>query len=208
MIPPAPAFVIAAAESLVGTREEGGDNRGPMIETFLRGVNQPPGTPWAAAFVHHVGFWSHFAPDVAVSSWPLPPTASCDALATFAKEHEILRNEPVAGDVFLIWHPPIAQFAHTGIVVRVGARGVLDGGTKWIDSDTIEGNSDAGEGRVIGGEMTGVVRRLRRFYPPGDEQSAGDRFIHWVDLDQRSSTGDPIKAAVRFVRRFTRGLSQ
>jgi hypothetical protein len=208
MIPLTPTFVIAAAETLVGVREEGGSNRGPMIEAFLRAVGKPAGSPWAAAFVHHVGYWSHFEPRVGMSSWPLPPTASCDTLAQHAKAQGVLCNEPNDGDIFLLWHAPTAEFAHTGIVMCVRARGMMEGGTRWVDCDTIEGNSDAGDGRAGRAEVTGVVRRVRRFYPPPDDRSAGDQFIRWVDLDDRSSAGDPIKAAVRFVRRFTRGLSE
>jgi hypothetical protein len=172
-------------------RGESGTNRGQMIDLFLRGVNQPPGEPWCAAFVHHVGYWSHFASGVQTSSWPLPPTASCNALAQYAKEQDVLRDDPADGDVFLLWHAPIACFAHTGIVERVRERGKLAGGTKWVDCDTIEGNSDAGDSRDGDGATTGVVRRVRRFYP-----TVGDRFIRWADLDRRSMAGDPRQAVV------------
>jgi hypothetical protein len=35
--------------------EQGGDNRGQMVEHFLRSVHLPPGQPWCAALVYHVG---------------------------------------------------------------------------------------------------------------------------------------------------------
>jgi hypothetical protein len=127
--PLTPTFLIAAAAALVGVREDGDTSCGWMIELFLRGVNQPPGEPWSAAFVHHVGYWSHFEPGAERSSWPLPSTASCDVLAQYARAKRVLHDEPQAGDVFLIWHAPTASFAHTGIVARVRDAGVTAGGT-------------------------------------------------------------------------------
>jgi hypothetical protein len=182
VIPLTPSFLIAAANALVGLREEGGDNRGQMIEVFLRGVRQLPGQPWCAAFVHHVGFWSHYDCRSRTSSWPLAATASCAELGKFAKEHGVLCDEPKAGDVFLMWSATLARFAHTGIVARVRAHGVALGRGPWVDCDTIEGNTDAGGGR----EGDAVMRRVRRFYP---KEKAGDQFIRWADLDRRSFAG-------------------
>src|SRR6185295_10541764 len=121
MTPPplTPAFLIAAVSGFVGLREEGGDNRGRMVELFLRGVDQPPGQPWCAAFVHHVGYWSHFDYDAKRSSWPLPPTASCYLLGAWARDRRILYSQPREGDVFLLWSSQKARFHHTGVVVCV-----------------------------------------------------------------------------------------
>jgi hypothetical protein len=181
--PLTPTFLIAAAASLVGVREEGGNNRGPMIELFLRGVKQPPGQPWCAAFVHHVGYWSHFDYGVERSSWPLPATASCYMLGANAKERGVLREEPEDGDVFLLWNAQLVRFAHTGVVARVREEGETPGKSAWFDCDTIEGNTDLGGSR----EGDGVMRRVRRFYP-----KAGDRFIRWADLDRRAVAGQPV----------------
>ncbi len=183
MIPLTPAFVIAAGSGFVGLREEGGDNRGLMIELFLRGVKQPPGQPWCAAFVHHVGYWSHFDYKAAKSSWPLPATASCYLLGLFARHRGILRQAPRPGDVFLLWSPLHVRFAHTGIVAHVVEEGKTPGGNAWFDCETIEGNTNDDGGR----DGWGVLRRKRRFYP-----AAGDRFIRWADLDGRGDTGQPL----------------
>jgi hypothetical protein len=180
MIPLTPSFLIAAASSLVGVREEGGNNRGHMIERFLQSVNQPPGQPWCAAFVHHVGYWSHFDYEQGKSSWPLPATASCYMLGLEAKKRGVLHEEPEEGDVFVLWNSQLVRFAHTGIVARVRDEGETMGAGEWYECDTIEGNTDVDGGR----EGDGVMRRVRRFYP-----RAGDRFVRWVDLDRRSLVG-------------------
>jgi hypothetical protein len=168
-----PISLIAAAASLVGVREEGGNNRGLMIERFLRGVKQPPGQPWCAAFVHHVGYWSHFDYASETSTWPLPSTASCYMLGAYAKQRGVLLEEPADGDVFLLWNARLARFAHTGIVARVREKGETPGGDAWFDCDTVEGNTDVGGSR----EGDGVMRRVRRFHP-----KVGDRFIRWAEL--------------------------
>jgi len=182
VIPLTPGFLIAAAEAFVGLREEG-DNRGLMIELFLKGVNQPPGQPWCAAFVHHVGQRSHFDPVASKSSWPLPNTASCYMLGVFAKQKQILVEEPLEGDVFLLWSPMLARFAHTGIVSRVFANGATPAGRPWFDCHTIEGNTTDDGSR----EGWGVLRRIRRFYP-----AVGDRFVRWADLDDRPALNSAI----------------
>jgi hypothetical protein len=178
VIPLTPSFLVAAANVLVGFPGEGGNNCGRIAELFLRGVRQLPGQPWCAAFVHHVGFWSHYDCRSRTSSWPLPPVASCGELETFAKEHGVLRDEPKAGDVFLLWNATLAGYAHTGIVTRVRAHGVAIGRGAWFDCDTIEGNTDSGEDC----EGDAVMRRVRRFYP---RPRLADQFIRWADLDRR-----------------------
>src|SRR3712207_103604 len=98
MIPLTPSFLVAAATTLVGRQ-----------------------VPCASctAFVHYVGFWSHFEHGAARSSWPLPCASSCGQLAAWAKENRVRVTKPRAGDVFLLWHAPTATFEHTGIVARV-----------------------------------------------------------------------------------------
>src|SRR5688500_7601686 len=95
-----------------------------MIELFLKGVHLPPGMPWCAAFVHHVGKWSHYDPVGAKSSWPLPATGSCERLHTFATERDILRAEPSDGDVFLIWER--GTFGEPRQPSGFGQQGVVD----------------------------------------------------------------------------------
>jgi hypothetical protein len=182
MIPLTPAFLVAAATSFVGLREQGGNNRGLMIELFLREVAQPAGQPWCAAFVHHVGYWSHFDHKSNKSVWPLPATASCYVLGHYARTQGVLKDEPQAGDVFLLWSWIHGRFAHTGVVARVREDGTNPAGRRWFDCDTVEGNTNAAGER----EGEGVLRRTRRFYPnPG----SGDRFIRWADLDLRDAAG-------------------
>lgn len=167
-----PVRLIAAASSFVGIGEEGGNNRGQVVELFLRQVRQPPGQPWCAAFVHHVGYWSHFDAVSKSSSWPLPATASCWELGEYASNRAVLRRDPEPGDVFLVHSAALRRFAHTGIVVGVVKTEASRGDTVYTCT-TIEGNtSDDGsrEGRT-------TALRERSFSIVG-----GDRFVRWTEL--------------------------
>ena len=179
MKPLTPEMVIAVASAFVGLREQGGNNRGLLIEMFLGGVKQLPGKPWCAAFVHHVGYWSHFDHAAGRSSWPLPPTASCYVLGEFALRRGVLLKEPMPGDVFLQYNSILRRFAHTGIVARVVAER-LTAGEKWYECQTIEGNTN-GDGARDG---DGVFCKPRRLYP-----ALGDRFVRWVELGQDQPAG-------------------
>jgi hypothetical protein len=186
LIPLSPRFLIAAATSFDGLREENGNNRGLMVERFLTGVGQAAGQPWCAAFVYHVGFWSHFDFRSRTSSWPLPATASCWVLGDYANRRGVLTDEPMEGDVFLVWKPELARFAHAGIVARVRETGTSPAGFRWFDCDTVEGNSNEDGDR----DANAVVRRVRRFHPQLGG-GRGDRFIRWVDLDRRLMLANP-----------------
>lgn len=179
MIPLTPVLLVASAAGLVGLREDG-RNRRLIMDFFFRDVSQPRGQPWCAAFVHHVGYRSHFNYETNASSWPLPSAPNCHLLGEFALSRGILREAPEAGDLFLVWSPMGVCFAHVGVVAHVGALGETPAGRRWFDCDTIEGSAGDDRSRV----WWGVIRRTRRFYP-----AAGDRFIRWADLDGQAPGG-------------------
>src|SRR5688500_5652994 len=100
MITLSPALLVASANAFLGLGEDGGDNRGQMVELFLREVHQEPGQPWCAAFVYHVGFWSHYDHKSKRSSWPLPATASYAYLGEWAAMKGVYKTDAQLGDVF------------------------------------------------------------------------------------------------------------
>jgi len=181
MIPLTPAFLVAAAHAFVGVREQGGNNRGQMVEMFLREVKLQPGQPWCAAFVYHVGYWSHYDARVEHSSWPLPATGSCWELGDFAERKGLLVEEdkaPAEGDVFLLYNDAKKRFAHTGIVVAVHEKLTFTDGD-WVWScTTIEGNTSVEGSR----EGTATLEKVRWISP-----RKGDRFIRWVDFEKRET---------------------
>lgn len=128
--------LIAAAYALTNIAEQNGNNRGQMVELFLRGVGLPAGSPWCAAFVHHVGYWSQFDPDAHESAWPLPATGSCQQLGNSAIYHNVLSKTPTRGDIFLLYIPSAGRFAHTGIILDV-----RETSTAFVCM-TVEGNTN------------------------------------------------------------------
>ena len=177
MIPPTPGFLVAAANAFVGLAEEGGDNRGQVVELFLREVQEPAGQPWCAAFVHHVGYWSHFDNKAKRSSWPLPATASCEALGKFARETRTDRRDARAGDVFLVFSKTMNRFVHTGIVVSVDETYAIPKDHFMYVCTTIEGNTND-DGSANG---TTTLRKTRRF-----NTAVGDRFIRWAEIGYKA----------------------
>lgn len=171
-VPLTPALLVAAANAFVGFTEQGGDNRGQVVERFLSQVKQPPGQPWCAAFVFHVGYHSHYDQSAKFSTWPLPATASCQELYRIALANLVLRDEPQVGDVFLLYSKELRRYAHTGIVtgvddsVRAGIRDVHV-------CTTIEGNTNDDGSR----DGFATLRKVRTF-----READGHKFIRWVEL--------------------------
>jgi len=180
MIPLTPSLLVAAANAFVGLGEDGGDNRGQMVELFLREVDQKPGAPWCAAFVYHVGFWSHYEAAARKSSWPLLRTASCEELGEYARKRGISLRDPHVGDVFLKYSPDHGRFTHTGIVATVCAVHRIGGDRDphfLSECTTIEGNTN--DDGSANGYTT--LRKERRF-----NSFVGDRFVRWPDVYLRA----------------------
>jgi hypothetical protein len=165
--PPPPLRVerlLAAACTLNNVIEQGGQNRGQTVEWLLRGVGLPPGEPWCAAYVYHVGYWSQYHPETRQSTWPLPRTGACAQLGDFARAHDLLTRRPSRGDVFLLYLPELGRFAHTGIILTV-----TDTATTY-ECLTIEGNTND-DGSRDGWKSCIKTRTF--------DKSSPHRFIQW-----------------------------
>ena len=176
IVPLSPALLVAAANAFVGVSEQGGDNRGQMVEHFLRGVHLPPGQPWCAAFVHHVGHSAHYDQLAGRSSWPLPATGSCEALARAARAQGVLRDEPYVGDLFLLYSRLRGRFIHTGIVVGVQDEERVHERDVHV-CVTVEGNTN-NDGSSNGHTTMRKVRTFRE----GD----GHKFVRWVEMERKA----------------------
>jgi hypothetical protein len=173
MITLTPSLLIASAQSFVGMQP---DESCPLstVRGLLTEVGLPETAPWSAAFVHHVGFHSHYDEDAEASNWPLPRTGSCSVLARFAESRGLLHGDPPRrGEIMLLWEPRHQRFMQAGIVTKLVETRSLNGA--WVyECSTIEGNVSLG-----GGGLGPYVRFNRRMLCP----KMGDRFVRWVDLD-------------------------
>jgi len=133
---------------------------------------------WSAAFIHHVGFWSHFDYRLETSVWPLPATPSCTELAKFAARHFVLAADaPEPGDVYLLWSPAKKIFVRAGIVVGSSRRRRYPSGRRHYECLTID--ADTTRDGSLRGPYTALVQRV--LCP-----AAGDRLIRWPLIEHTS----------------------
>jgi len=146
--------VLAAAKASEGAQEvPSGSNAGAYVERVLSAVGCKKGDPWCCAAVYD---WLAAALD---TENPMPATAGCQAFYEWAEQRGIVSTEAIVGCAFVVWHPELKRFAHTGLVVALPAL-------------TISGNTTVpGQG---GDSREGwrVVKKSWKFKPE-------DRYIHW-----------------------------
>ena len=178
MMPLSPILLATTAAAFVGLGDATlGSAFGDHFRHEVGALDDLPGpVRWDTAFVHHVGYWAHYDQRLDCSSWPLPPSFHCEALAAFAEEAGVLVEEPREGDLLLLWSPVKQTFQRTGIVVWVGEATTLPDGTPARECVTIEGDSEA----LATGTAGQVLRYLRLL-----SSARGDRFVRWTALDDR-----------------------
>jgi hypothetical protein len=180
LIATANAFVGLGEDVRRGANTSRGVRLGAMVECFLKEVhaNHKPATPvpWDAAFVHHVGYWSHYDDRGKRSSWPLPATASVEELAQAACTTGLFRRGPLTGDLFLFHNPAARRFVRTGIIAHVAREAIWEGNNPFYECITIEGHT---EDESLG--KRALVLRHRRLLSP----MLGDHFVRWTALDGR-----------------------
>jgi len=159
-LPDAVVLVLAEARRYLQVREQPRDsNRSIEIDYWLHEVGVPLALPWCAAFVWNMGRQA-----LGTHAWPVPRTASCQALHDWAESKGILKLSPEPGDLFLLWESTLTpqRFGHTGLVTDVATPGRYA---------SIEGNTNPGGSR----DGYGVFARSR----PIDETT---RYVRWAQL--------------------------
>ena len=118
----------------IGCHEQGGPNRGPEVDLYLKSVGLDPAHasyPWCVAFAH----WAfQRAANEARLANPFPHTASVFRAWALAKDHRATTAEP--GAIMILDHND-GVHGHMGIVAAVGPTTVV----------TVEGNTNAWGGR-------------------------------------------------------------
>jgi hypothetical protein len=183
MPPLSPSHLLAASAPLLGLTVNEAPRHGRLLDVILAGVGERDIRPWSAAFVHHVGFWSHLDVGSGLSAWPLPATNHPRELAAFARLRRIAAESPASGDVFLRWSPIVREHVRAGIIATVD--GLFDHpvtGKKCWSCRTIEG--DTTDRGAPEGDGIHVVRRTLSV-------QGGDLFVRWADLDPREMVSHP-----------------
>lgn len=166
--------LIASAMAFVGFTEQGGNNRGQIVERFLGSTGLVGAYPWCCAYLYYVGFWSQYDAIAKKSSWPLPATASCLNLLKAAQEKNALIKIPERGDVFLMYVASERRIAHTGVILSV--KPLPNGAFECL---AVDGNTNT-SGTRDSKTGDGVLIKLRTFNPNNGAKS--DFFIRWRDI--------------------------
>ena len=140
-----------------------GSNRGGRVEAMLANCGLGGGFPWCAAATTTWGL------EALGKAWPIPRTADCDRILSWARSRGVLHNEPERGDQFLLLRSHDDAF-HTGIVSSV-----ID--DEWIQ--TWEGNTNDGGSH----DGYGVFYRKRR--------RSNLKFVRWVDALTATEAAKP-----------------
>lgn len=112
---------VEIAVSQLGVHEQGGNNRGEQVETYLASVRLPPGEPWCAAGM----FWTfeQAAKRLGLVN-PCPRVGSAAKLWRLGEP--ICRDSnPSPGAVYVLQHDPVKQTGHTGIIESVNDDGTV-----------------------------------------------------------------------------------
>jgi hypothetical protein len=164
--------IIAQAKEDAGTVEvPRNSNRGKRVEAMLANTGLDGGYPWCAAAVVTWGL------EGLGKAFPVPRTADCDAILSWARRKGVLSRTPQAGDIFLVMKST-NDAIHTGIVSKVLGDGKVE---------TWEGNTNDGGSR----DGYGVFKRVRNI-----NQRNPLSFVHWAEtLD--TSEEVPIPAVIK-----------
>lgn len=150
----------AAADALanVGVTEQGGNNRGRYVETYLAAVGLDPGDPWCAAFVRF-----RFERAAAALGLDLPrsfpDSGYCPDFKAWGVSRKLwlpsssteARDDVQVGDLALFYFASKKRVAHIGIVTELHPWGV------W----TVEGNTGPESGSGVNRDGDGVYKKRR-----------------------------------------------
>lgn len=114
------SLLVQCAVVCEGVREEGGENRGTLVESFLYSVGLAPGNPYCAAWIQAL---LGFVEKIFRVECQLPVTGHVKTMWNEAdRRNKILASEleltkPMAGDI-MVWSKPNTIYGHCGIVTR------------------------------------------------------------------------------------------
>jgi hypothetical protein len=156
---------LTLANKYVGVSEEPfGSNRGDLIDKWNRQSNVPLGSFWCCSFVSAIGKEFQDAHNI---DWPVPITADCDVVYSWARKRQLMTSSPAAGDLFVCHRGDDAY--HIGIVDTEGVDGIIG---------SIEGNSNNN------GSRNGyLVARRPNVYANRTADSL--KFIRWTKMIQQ-----------------------
>jgi hypothetical protein len=155
-------LLIASALACVGVAEQGGDNRGPIVELFQQTVGRAEGQSWCMDFLQSCIAYVELATGL---SCPLPSAEHVLALWNQSKVYSAVQPAQ-AGDL-IIWRFGNTPSGHCGLIVGVDTLRyqTVEGNTS--PSGEIESNGDGVylKHRAKGGSKSFVEVGFLRCFP-------------------------------------------
>lgn len=152
IMPDLPQQAIMRAKQSIGVTENP-SNWGRWVRQYLESVGILTPAPWCAAFLNFK--IKQAANDLGIKSrWP--KTGYVQSIVNWAKKQPVgsITYRPVTNSVFVVYHPELKRYAHTGFISEVRSLG--KSGYRIL---TVEGNSNTTGSR----EGTKVVSTWRRW---------------------------------------------
>ena len=123
--------LIEAINNQLDVREVGGQNKGPMVEKYLKEVHAKPGDPWCGAFVgYNLSLFGIINPN---SAWSPDYAKPEDIIWTPKKQ----TTKPLGGDVVTYYYPNLGRVGHTGFFENFDMDGYMiniEGNTNGVGS--------------------------------------------------------------------------
>lgn len=143
-----------AAQALVGVREVGGNNRGPMVELIQETIGGANREAWCMSFVQTCLAYAEFKTGV---SSPIIGSERCTDVWNGTPKSQRVKRYPAPGAI-AIWHYPPSDDGHTGIVEHYQ---VDDAYMNLFEGNTESGLSDAGTIERDGGGVYYTKRSVK-----------------------------------------------
>lgn len=124
------ALMLQAAIACVGIREEGGNNRGPMVSLLQDTVDGTEPWAWCMSFVQTCIAYAEAKTGV---KSPVSASEHCMSVWNGTPKVQRVKIAPLPGAI-IIWQKGKTQSGHTGFVL----------GADNKDMMTVEGNTEAG----------------------------------------------------------------
>jgi hypothetical protein len=148
-------LALEAAKACVGIREQGGNNRGPLVELIQQTIGIANRESWCASFVQTCIAYAEVKTGVLS---PIFPTEGTRSMWEDTTKTQRVKYTPLAGAI-CVWQHGTSWQGHTGFVVScdeknfsaiegntesgiVGTRVVRDGGGVYLTNRSLKGNGD------------------------------------------------------------------
>lgn len=131
------SIFIYACEACVGIREQGGNNKGPMVELIQETIGRAEREAWCMAFMQTC---LAYAENKSGQISPIYPSEHCQTVWNSTDRKQRVKTFPLPGAI-VIWKKGNTSSGHTGVV------------SEWRGQtfEAIEGNTESGisKGEVV-----------------------------------------------------------